>query len=70
MSVAKVIELIGSSDKSFDDAIKNIVSRASKTVRNITGIEIISQKIKFGPKNSMEYRVKVKAIFILDGEKK
>jgi len=70
MSVAKVIELIGSSDKSFDDAIKNIVSRAKKTVRNIIGLEIISQKIKFASKDSMEYRVKAKVIFLIDSEKK
>jgi len=71
MSVAKVVELIGSSDKGFDDAIKNIISRANKTVRNLTGLEVISQKIKINSDKSLEYRVKAKVLFIIeDGKKK
>jgi dodecin len=38
MSVVKVIEVIASSDKSIDDALKNAVSEASKTVRNIDSV--------------------------------
>lgn len=70
MSVAKVVELIGSSEQSFDDAIKNIISRANKTVRNLIGLEIISQKIKINPNKTMEYRVKAKVLFIIENGKK
>jgi dodecin len=38
MAVVKVIEVIASSDKSIDDALKNAVSEASKTVRNIDSV--------------------------------
>ncbi len=38
MSVVKVIEVIASSEKSIDDALKNAVSEASKTVRNIDSV--------------------------------
>jgi len=37
----KVIEIIGISSKSFDDAIAQAVSKASKTVKGITGFEVI-----------------------------
>ena len=37
MSIAKVIEVISSSSKSFDDAVENGVERASKTLKGISG---------------------------------
>ena len=36
----KVIEIIGISKKSFDDAVKNALSEASKTVKNIDSIRV------------------------------
>jgi flavin-binding protein dodecin len=38
MAVVKVIELIASSEKSFDDAVNEAVKEASKTVRNIDSV--------------------------------
>ncbi|HMU98056.1 MAG TPA: dodecin family protein [Chitinophagales bacterium] len=38
MAIVKVIEVIASSEKSFDDAVKNALSEASKTVKNIDSI--------------------------------
>jgi len=38
MGIVKVIEVIGSSEKSFDDALENVVVEASKTVRNIDSV--------------------------------
>ncbi|MFA5333797.1 MAG: dodecin family protein [Candidatus Nanoarchaeia archaeon] len=70
MSIAKVIELIGSSEKGFDDAVKNIIIRANKTVRNLTGLEVISQKVKINPNKSLDYRVKAKVLFLIDDGKK
>ncbi|MFA5303764.1 MAG: dodecin family protein [Candidatus Nanoarchaeia archaeon] len=70
MSIAKVVELIGSSDKSFDEATKNIISRANKTVRNLTGLEIISQKIKINSNKSLEFRVKAKVLFLINDSRK
>ena len=70
MAIAKVIKLIGSSDKSFDDAIKGIINRTNKTLRNLTGIEVISQKIKVNKDKSLEYRVKAKVLFLVDDKKK
>ena len=42
MSVAKVIELIGVSDNGWEDAVRNAVKDAAKTIDNITGVEVIS----------------------------
>jgi len=40
MSIVKVIEVIASSDKSIDDAIRNAVKEASKTIRNIDSVYV------------------------------
>lgn len=42
MGVAKVIELIGESTLGWEDAVKDAVNRASKTVDNITGVEVLN----------------------------
>ncbi len=63
MPCAKVIELIGCSDKSFDDAIKEALTRANKTLRNISGMQIVSQTVKVKEGKITEYRVTVKISF-------
>lgn len=40
MSVIKVIELVGQSPNSWEDAVRQAVATASKTVRNIQGVEV------------------------------
>jgi flavin-binding protein dodecin len=40
--VIKVIEVIGSSDKSWEDAAKNAVETAAKTVKNIIGVDVVN----------------------------
>lgn len=40
MSIVKVIEVIASSEKSFDDAVQNAVTEVSKTVRNIDSVYV------------------------------
>ncbi|MBO0889082.1 dodecin domain-containing protein, partial [Candidatus Bathyarchaeota archaeon] len=44
MSVAKVVELVGSSNRSFQDAVDTAIQRASKTVRGIRGVDVVGQK--------------------------
>lgn len=62
LSVAKVIEIIPTSSKGFDDAVKQGVSRASETISGITGLEVSKGKIT-------EYRVILKVTFVLKGGK-
>jgi flavin-binding protein dodecin len=42
MSVVKVIELVGQSERSWEDAVQTAVHEAAKTVRNITGVEVLN----------------------------
>lgn len=42
--IVKVIEVIASSDKSFDDAVRNAVAEASKTIKNIDSVYVKDMK--------------------------
>ena len=66
MAIAKITELQSSSKKSFDDAVKAGVSRADKTLRNLTGAWVKSQKVKVEKGKITEYRVVLKVSFLLD----
>ncbi len=71
MSVAKVIEIISSSKKSFEDAVSVGVSRASESVDNITGAWVQDQSVKVKNGKVTEFRVVLKVTFIIkDGKKK
>jgi dodecin len=61
--VAKVIQLIGSSDKSFSDAVKVAVQQASSTIRGITGVDVVSSQAKVENNEITEYRVTVDIAF-------
>lgn len=65
-TVAKVTEVISSSNVSFDDAIKQGVHRANQTLRNVKGAWVKDQKVSVSEGNITEYRVTLKVTFILD----
>jgi len=65
-AVARVTELTASSTTSFQDAVEKAISRASKTLRNITGAEIVTQKAKVENGRITEYRATVNVTFLLD----
>ena len=69
MSVAKIIEISAGSTKSFEDAAQIGVSRASETVKGITGAWIAEQKVVVEKGKVVEYRVTMKVTFILDEPK-
>ncbi len=66
MSVAKVSEIIASSDKSFDDALRKGIERADKTLKNLKGAWIESQKVVIEKGKIVEYRVIMKVTFVLE----
>ncbi len=67
MSVAKVSEIIASSPKSFEDAIKVGVARAHKTLKNLRSAWVENQQVKLDDKGHItEYRVQLKVTFIID----
>ena len=67
MSVLKVIEVLGNSKVSFEDAVQNVVNEASKSVKNIKSVYIKEMQVKVNKNNISEYRVNTKVCFgILD----
>ncbi|MCB1866132.1 MAG: dodecin domain-containing protein [Chromatiales bacterium] len=65
MSVAKVTEIIASSDKSFEDAVRKGVKRASKTLQGVTAAWVKDQQVTVEDGVVKEYRVTLKVTFIL-----
>lgn len=66
MSVAKIIEISSTSEKSFEDAITSGIARASKTIKNIRGAWIKEQKIDVEKGKIVRYRVFMRLTFVLD----
>lgn len=62
-SIYKVIELIGSSDKSWEDAAKKAVERAAKTLEDLRIAEVTNQDMKIEGGKVVAYRTKVKLSF-------
>jgi flavin-binding protein dodecin len=65
MSVAKITEISSSSKESFDDAIKQGIARASKTLAQVKSAWIKSQKVEVTDGEVSEYRVTMKVTFVL-----
>ena len=61
--VVKVIELIGTSPKSWEDAAANAIKAAGKTVRNITGMELKRCSARVENSKIIEYKAVVKVAF-------
>ncbi len=60
---AKVVELVASSTKSFEDAVKHAVEDASRTTRGISGVEVLSWSVRCKEGKVSEYRVDLKLAF-------
>ena len=66
MSVARVTEIIASSKESFEDAVRQGLKRASKTLRNVKGAWVEGQKVSCDSQgNIQEFRVILKVTFVL-----
>jgi dodecin len=68
MSVAKIIELIASSDKSWDDAVRAAVAEAAKSVRGIRGVDVQDWTARVKDNRIVEYKANVKIAFGVEGE--
>ena len=64
--VARVSEVIAASPNSFDEAIRVGFERANRTLRNITGLRIIEQRVSVEDGKISEYRVRMEVIFVLE----
>jgi dodecin len=65
MSVARVMEIIAASPKSFEDAIQLGIARANKTLQNVRSAWVENQKVEIEDGRIKEYRVELKVTFLL-----
>ena len=63
MAIIKVLEILASSDKSWEDAAQNAVTEASKTVRNIRSANIQNMSSVVEDGKIKEFRVNCKIAF-------
>ena len=62
-SVYKIVDLVGSSPVSWEEAAKNAVERASKTLRNLRIAEVTTLDLKIENGKIAAYRTRVKLSF-------
>jgi flavin-binding protein dodecin len=66
MAVARVTEIRASSPDGFQEAVLEGLKRATKTLRGITGLEVLDKRVKVENGKIVEYRVDMKLIFVLE----
>jgi flavin-binding protein dodecin len=64
MAVVKIIELVGSSNTSSDDAVKQALAEAQKTLRNIKAVDVVSTGLRGDSLN--EWRAHVRIAFLVE----
>ena len=69
MTVVKIVELIGSSPKDWENATKNALEEASKTIKNIKSLYVKRCTAKVENNKIVEYRAVVKIAFVVQREK-
>ncbi len=67
-SVYKIIELVGTSPKSWEEAVQNVVNMASKTVRDLRIAEVSELDVRLENGKIAEYRAKVRLSFKYESE--
>ena len=67
-SVAKIVEIVGTSEKSWTDAADNGVKRASKTIKNITGVQIQQMTASVKKGKIVRYKATLKIAFGLEDD--
>jgi dodecin len=66
MSVAKVIEISATSEKGFEDAVREGIAKAAETVRNIKAAWVKEQQVVVEGGEITGFRVDLKITFVLD----
>jgi dodecin len=64
--VVKIIEIMGVSQQSFSDAVRQAVREAAQTIRNITGVEVIKSTAQVEGDEIIEYHVTVRLAFAIE----
>jgi flavin-binding protein dodecin len=66
--VYKLVELVGSSETSIEDAIQTAIKRADQTLRNLHWFEVVQTRGHIENGTVRHYQVVLKAGFALEGE--
>jgi flavin-binding protein dodecin len=67
MSVAKVTELSCTSSESFEDAIRQGIARANKTLRGVRGAWVKELRVNTDGDGALEFQANILVTFILEG---
>jgi hypothetical protein len=67
MSVAKVTELSCKSNESFEDAIRQGIARATKTLRGVKGAWVKEMRVEVDSGGSLEFQANILVTFVLEG---
>jgi flavin-binding protein dodecin len=66
MSIARIVEISSTSDKSFEDAVTQGVARATKTLRGIKNAWVKEQEVQVEEDKIVAYKVILKITFVLE----
>jgi hypothetical protein len=66
MTIARVTEISATSTQSFDDAVRQGVERATKSLRNVTSAWVKENRVKVTDGRVAEYQVNMQVTFVLD----
>jgi dodecin len=64
MAVVKIIELVGSSTQSSDDAVQSALNDAKQTLRNIKAVDVVSTGLR--GEDLSEWRAHVRVAFLIE----
>jgi len=67
-SIYKIVELVGTSPKSWEEAVQSVVNAASKTVRDLRIAEVRELDVRLENGKIAEYRAKVRLSFKYEKE--
>jgi flavin-binding protein dodecin len=67
MAVASVTKITAASPTSFEEAVREGMARASKTLRGITGLHVLDMKASVSGGKIADYRVTMEVTFVLEG---
>jgi flavin-binding protein dodecin len=66
MSIARVTEISATSSKSFEDAVKHGITRASETLRQVKSAWVKEQQVRVEDGNIVEFQVNLMVTFVLE----
>jgi flavin-binding protein dodecin len=66
MSVARVTELSCTSSESFEDAVRQGIARAQRTLRGVKGAWVKEQRVNVGENGAVEFQANILVTFVLE----